>query len=102
MTSFTRTSYSNGCILSETLRTWMAGTSPRLSGSIFCGQGAWRGFFCVLSASHTFETPKEVHAMRHQNSVFHSLTKHIPWTKFAQIVEKYGADQLVSKLTTKR
>src|SRR3989440_1970849 len=80
----------------------MAGLDPRLSGSIFCGQGAWRGFFCVLSASHTFETPKEVHAMRHQNSVFHSLTKHIPWTKFDQIVEKYGADQLVRKLTTKR
>src|SRR5438552_13553933 len=80
----------------------MPGLVPRLSGSIFCGQGAWRGFFCVLSASHTFETPKEVHAMRHQNSVFHSLTKHIPWTKFDQIVEKYGADQLVRKLTTKR
>src|SRR4029077_19265044 len=59
-------------------------------------------FFCVLSASHTFETPKEVHAMRHQNSVFHGLTKHIPWSKFEQIVEKYGTDQLVRKLTTKR
>src|SRR5437868_276421 len=80
----------------------MAGTSPRLSGSIFCGQGAWRGFFCVLSASHTFETPKEVHAMRHQNSVFHSLTKHVPWSKFELIVGKYGADRLVRKLTTKR
>jgi Transposase DDE domain/Domain of unknown function (DUF4372) len=55
-----------------------------------------------LSASHTFETPKEVRAMRHQNSVFHSLTKHVPWSKFEQIVEKYGADQLVRKLTTKR
>src|SRR5207244_4496738 len=40
--------------------------------------------------------------MRHQNSVFHSLTKHIPWTRFDQIVEKYGADELVRKLTTKR
>jgi Transposase DDE domain/Domain of unknown function (DUF4372) len=40
--------------------------------------------------------------MRHQNSVFHSLTKHIPWTKFDQIVKKYGADGLVRKLTTKR
>src|SRR4029077_14688142 len=59
-------------------------------------------FFCVLSASHTFETPKEVHAMRHQNSVFHGLTKHIPWSKFEQIVEKYGTDQLVRKLTKKR
>jgi IS4 transposase len=40
--------------------------------------------------------------MRHQNSVFHSLTKHVPWTWFDQIVEKYGADGLVRKLTTKR
>ena len=40
--------------------------------------------------------------MRHQNSVFHSLTKHVPWSKFEQIVEKHGADQLVRKLTTKR
>jgi IS4 transposase len=40
--------------------------------------------------------------MRHQNSVFHSLTKHVPWFKFEQIVEKYGADRLVRKLTTKR
>src|SRR3979490_3301030 len=40
--------------------------------------------------------------MRDQNSVFHSLTKHIPRTRFDQIVEKYGADELVRKLTTKR
>ena len=40
--------------------------------------------------------------MRHQNSVFHSLTKHVPWSKFEHIVEKYGADQLSRKLTTKR
>jgi IS4 transposase len=40
--------------------------------------------------------------MQHQNSVFHSLTKHVPWSKFEQIVKKYGADQLVRKLTTKR
>jgi IS4 transposase len=40
--------------------------------------------------------------MLHQNIVFHSLTKHVPWTKFEQIVEKYGTDKLVRKLTTKR
>jgi IS4 transposase len=40
--------------------------------------------------------------MRHQNSVFHSLTKYVPWTKFDQIVEKHDADKLVRKLTTKR
>jgi IS4 transposase len=54
-----------------------------------------------LSASHTFKTPKEIDAMRHQNSVFHSLTKHIPWSKFDQLVEKHGSDRLVRKLTTK-
>lgn len=40
--------------------------------------------------------------MQHQNSVFHSLTKQVPWSRFEQIVEKYGADRLVRKLTTKR
>ena len=40
--------------------------------------------------------------MRHQNSVFHSLTKYVPWSKFDQIVENHGADKLVRKLTTKR
>src|SRR5258708_140185 len=40
--------------------------------------------------------------MGHQNSVFHSLTKHIPWARFDGIVDKYGADELVRKLTTKR
>jgi IS4 transposase len=40
--------------------------------------------------------------MRHQNSVFHSLMKHVPWSKFEHIVEKYGADRSVRKLATKR
>lgn len=40
--------------------------------------------------------------MRHQNSVFHSLTKYVPWSKFERIVEKHGSDRLVRKLTTKR
>jgi IS4 transposase len=40
--------------------------------------------------------------MLHQNSVFHSLTKHVPWDKFERSVEKHGADELVRKLTTKQ
>jgi hypothetical protein len=40
--------------------------------------------------------------MRHQNSVFHSLLKHVPWYKFEQITEEHGADELSRKLTTKR
>jgi Transposase DDE domain/Domain of unknown function (DUF4372) len=40
--------------------------------------------------------------MLHQNTVFHSLLKHVPWHKLEQIVERYGADALARKLTTKR
>jgi len=40
--------------------------------------------------------------MRHQNSVFHSLLKHVPWHKFEQVVEKHDADALSRKLDTKR
>lgn len=40
--------------------------------------------------------------MLHQNTVFHSLTKCVPWHKFEQLVEKYGADKLSRKLSTKR
>lgn len=50
----------------------------------------------------TFWDTKKDQAMRHQNSVFHSLTKYVPWSKFQQIVEKHGSDRLVRKLTTKR
>ncbi len=39
--------------------------------------------------------------MRHQNSVFHSITKHIPWHAFARLVEEHGADARVRRLSTK-
>jgi hypothetical protein len=40
--------------------------------------------------------------MLHQNTVFHSLTKYVPWHKFDRLVEKHGADRLSRKLSTKR
>ena len=40
--------------------------------------------------------------MLHQNTVFHALTKHVPWDKLEQLTEKYGADKLSRKLSTKR
>jgi IS4 transposase len=49
-----------------------------------------------------FETREGDHAMRHQNSVFHSLLNHVPWHRLAEIVEKHGADDLARKLSTKR
>lgn len=39
--------------------------------------------------------------MRHQNSVFHSISKHIPWHAFERLVEEHGADARVRKLSTK-
>jgi hypothetical protein len=39
--------------------------------------------------------------MRHQNSVFHGLLKHIPWDVFERLVGKYGADSRVRRLNTK-
>jgi Transposase DDE domain/Domain of unknown function (DUF4372) len=49
-----------------------------------------------------FETHTGAHAMRHKNSVFHSLLKHVPWGRLEQVVEKHGADDRTRKLTTKR
>jgi IS4 transposase len=39
--------------------------------------------------------------VRHQNSVFHSLLKHVPWHGFDQLVEAHKADRGVRRLTTK-
>jgi IS4 transposase len=39
--------------------------------------------------------------MQHQNSVFHSLLKQVPWHIFLRLVEKYRADVGVRKLTAK-
>jgi IS4 transposase len=39
--------------------------------------------------------------MQHQNSVFHSVLKHVPWDGFDALVEAHGADARVRRLTTK-
>jgi hypothetical protein len=39
--------------------------------------------------------------MRHQNSVFHSVLKQVPWAEFDRLVEAHGADARVRRLTTK-
>jgi hypothetical protein len=40
-------------------------------------------------------------AMRHQNSVFHSVLKQVPWPEFERLVEAHAADSRVRRLTTK-
>jgi IS4 transposase len=39
--------------------------------------------------------------MRHHNSVFHSVLKHVPWSRFETLVEEHGADARVRRLSTK-
>ncbi|MGH7001690.1 MAG: IS4 family transposase [Stellaceae bacterium] len=39
--------------------------------------------------------------MRHQNSVFHQLLKHLPWEEFEALVTAHRADSQVRRLTTK-
>ena len=39
--------------------------------------------------------------MRHHNSVFHDLTKHIPWSVFDRLVKMHGADFRVRRLDSK-
>jgi hypothetical protein len=36
---------------------------------------------------------KRINAVRHQNIVFHSLLKPIPWALFDQLVDRHGADR---------
>jgi IS4 transposase len=43
----------------------------------------------------------EITAMRHENSVFHGLLKHLPWHRFDSLVESHGADARVRRLSTK-
>src|ERR671922_790946 len=42
-----------------------------------------------------------VNAVRHNNTVFHRLLKHIPWPAFERLVEQHRADAGVRRLTTK-
>ena len=39
--------------------------------------------------------------MRHENSVFHTLTKHIPWNVFDGLVQKQDADFKTRRLDAK-
>lgn len=39
--------------------------------------------------------------MRHQNSVFHDVLKHVPWSTFDKLVTEHGADKHVRRVPTK-
>lgn len=50
----------------------------------------------------TYSDTEGTKAVRHHNSVFHALTKHIPWSAFDRLVDKYKADFRIRRLSTKQ
>ena len=55
----------------------------------------------VIERLAAFETRNWSNVMRHQNSVFHGVLKHVAWGEFDRLVEEHGADARVRRLTTK-
>jgi Transposase DDE domain/Domain of unknown function (DUF4372) len=49
----------------------------------------------------TFRDTERTNVMRHQNSVFHQVLKHVPWSAFDRLVDEHGSDHRVRALTTK-
>jgi hypothetical protein len=47
------------------------------------------------------DTRRGINAMRHHNSVFHGLLKHLPWGEFDRLVAAHRAGSRVRQLTTK-
>jgi hypothetical protein len=48
-----------------------------------------------------FRDTRRANTMQHQNSVFHSLLKHVPWDDFDRIVAQHGGDRDGRYLTGK-
>ncbi|MBI1779224.1 MAG: DUF4372 domain-containing protein, partial [Proteobacteria bacterium] len=49
----------------------------------------------------TFLDTEGTNVMRHQNSVFHSVHKHVPWVEFDRLVAAHEADYRVRRLPTR-
>src|SRR5690348_15437558 len=79
----------------------MAGLGARLSGWDYVdrvhGVDSTRSWTCGSVPGHEMR----ISAMRHQNSVFHSVLKQVPWGAFDRLVERHGADLRVRRLRTK-
>src|SRR5262245_15216143 len=59
---------------------------------------AW--ILLCFERSPTFETRGGSHAMRHQNTVFHSVLKFLPWSVVDRLVDRCQANKKVRRLTT--
>jgi hypothetical protein len=78
----------------------MAGSSPRLSGWVLVDKlhgidSTWFGTF-----GDDPDTRGD-NAVLHKNSVFHAVLQGVPWDVFDRLVEAYGSDRGVRRLTTK-
>jgi hypothetical protein len=48
----------------------------------------------------TIKTREGAHAMRHHNTVFHTVLKHVPWHVLDRLVDEFKANKKVRRLTT--
>jgi hypothetical protein len=78
----------------------MPGLGPRLSGTIFADKVHGIDSTRVGTSPNIRDTEWS-NAVRHQNSVFHSVLKHLPWDAFEQLVEQHGSDRRQRGFTTK-
>ena len=65
----------------------MAGTGPRLSGWVLLDEAHGVDSTWVLDVGQRSWTRGGINAVRHQNSVFHGLLKHVPWDAFDRLVD---------------
>jgi len=78
----------------------MAGPDPRLSGMIFADEV--HGIDSTRDrTSPNVPGHERINAVPHENSVFQSLLKHLPWDEFERLVEAHGADKRQRGFTSK-
>jgi hypothetical protein len=75
--------------------------NPLLSGLIFLDRVHDVDSSASRGPGKVSGQQKGIDVMPHHNSVFHEVTKHVPWTDFDRLVEAHGADFRVRHLTTK-
>jgi Transposase DDE domain/Domain of unknown function (DUF4372) len=78
----------------------MAALGPRLSGWILLERVHGIDSIRFQRVTNHLDTKRD-QAVRHQNSVFHSMLKLVPWKEFRKLVDEYGADHLVRSFETK-
>jgi hypothetical protein len=78
----------------------MAGLVPQLSGWILLERVHGIDSIRFQRVTNHLDTKKD-QAVRHQNSVLHSMLKLVPWKEFERLVDEYKTDELVRSFDTK-